>query len=258
VELDPEVLRAMDEEAQFNAMLEWFGRHYEDPAQSTPYNGREGGYLYIHGGPYDAAEELGERFGHIVPSVVIDRLVEYLEEDGITEWAGRDPGREEEDDGAYGKSAYGAGTYGQKLPISAEEAARRVLALTQEIRAYLAADPIAAAGMGHNNPPEDLEDIRVSPEDRLRLSADLDIVDEEVVKPAPDRTRLILAASNVWGFLSKYAAGLKKLLGWATGVAAGAILAKTAQSFYTVILQERIEGAMRNSQSLQDLVSWFF
>jgi len=29
----------------------------------TPYNGAEGGYLYIHGGPYTAEDELYRRFG---------------------------------------------------------------------------------------------------------------------------------------------------------------------------------------------------
>lgn len=50
----PPSLEGLDEEERIEAMVNWFYENFEDPAQETPYNGREGGYLYIHGGPYEA------------------------------------------------------------------------------------------------------------------------------------------------------------------------------------------------------------
>ncbi|MBU5423443.1 hypothetical protein KQI48_12280 [Cellulomonas hominis] len=43
-------------------MVEWFHENYMDPASGVPYNSREGGYLYVNGGPYDALQVLTERF----------------------------------------------------------------------------------------------------------------------------------------------------------------------------------------------------
>jgi hypothetical protein len=72
---------------QQEAMRLWFVTRYWDPANDTPYNSQEGGYLYIHGGPYDAAEELYGRFGDQVPEEIIQAVVADVESDGVTEWA---------------------------------------------------------------------------------------------------------------------------------------------------------------------------
>lgn len=53
----------------------------------TPYNGREGGYLFIHGGPYDPSEELQQRFSGVVPDVFIDGVVQELYEEVGDMWA---------------------------------------------------------------------------------------------------------------------------------------------------------------------------
>ena len=64
----------MDATDQLRFMREWFLDKYEDPVQSLPYESREGGYIWIFGGPYDAHEELHEKFGDYVPEEVIDSL----------------------------------------------------------------------------------------------------------------------------------------------------------------------------------------
>lgn len=70
------------------AVREWFLARYCDPSHETPYNGREGGYLFIHGGPYDPAEELPERFSGLVDDALIDELIDELHgEGGGNAWA---------------------------------------------------------------------------------------------------------------------------------------------------------------------------
>ena len=69
------------------AMQVWFETRYWDPANETPYNGREGGYLYIHGGPYDASEELFGEFGDEFSEELIQAVVDEVESEGITDWA---------------------------------------------------------------------------------------------------------------------------------------------------------------------------
>jgi len=47
----------------------------------------EGGYLYVHGGPYEAGEELINRFGHVCSDEEIQSVIEDVEADGNFEWA---------------------------------------------------------------------------------------------------------------------------------------------------------------------------
>ncbi len=87
VEFHDSWLSSASEEEQMVAMREWFTDRYCDPAHETPYNGREGGYLYINGGPYNPSEELNERFGECVPQEVIDEVSVELENEVGDEWA---------------------------------------------------------------------------------------------------------------------------------------------------------------------------
>lgn len=86
-EPDEEWLQAADVALQREVLRRWFSSRYWDPANETPYVGREGGYIYAWGGPYDASDELQSRFSGLVPDEVIDQVVEDLESEGIHEWA---------------------------------------------------------------------------------------------------------------------------------------------------------------------------
>ncbi|HYJ06905.1 MAG TPA: hypothetical protein VEX43_17370 [Chthoniobacterales bacterium] len=75
----------------------WFRQRYENPAENTPYESAEGGYIYIWGGPHDAEEILWSEFGQCVPENFIEAVAQELEsEEGTTEWASV-PGREDFD-----------------------------------------------------------------------------------------------------------------------------------------------------------------
>ena len=47
----PSRIRRLGRKVQVQLIAEWFFSLYQDPANETPYNGREGGYLYIHRAP---------------------------------------------------------------------------------------------------------------------------------------------------------------------------------------------------------------
>lgn len=80
-------LAVADDEEQIELMRRWFLARYCDPAEETPYESREGGYIWIWGGPYDPMEELQERFGDLVEDEVIDKLANQLYRDVGWEWA---------------------------------------------------------------------------------------------------------------------------------------------------------------------------
>jgi hypothetical protein len=86
-EPDDEWMKGAAPELRQEAMRAWFVSRYWDPANDTPYNSEEGGYLYIHGGPYDAEEELYVRFGDTCSDEAIRAVIDDVESDGITEWA---------------------------------------------------------------------------------------------------------------------------------------------------------------------------
>lgn len=82
---DDELAEATPEE-QRETMEAWIRERYEDPAERTPYESREGGYIWIWGGPYDAEEELRSRFEGVVPDGFIEDLAEDLSGD-CSVWA---------------------------------------------------------------------------------------------------------------------------------------------------------------------------
>lgn len=84
--LSREELSNANHETQIKVMRHWFFCRYEHPSNSTPHSTQEGGFHYIHGGPYDAQEELDEAFAECVPDAVITQLVDELE-DQSGEWA---------------------------------------------------------------------------------------------------------------------------------------------------------------------------
>jgi hypothetical protein len=64
--IDRSSLPNVDAQTQMAAMENWFWANYEDPAENTPYVGSEGGYQFIHGGPFNAREELEGEFANLV------------------------------------------------------------------------------------------------------------------------------------------------------------------------------------------------
>src|SRR2546430_5076910 len=84
--MSEDTLRESDRDTQLDVMETWFRQRFEDPAERTPYESAEGGYIWIYGGPYDAREELEAEFSEVVPDEVINELVDKLEGE-CWEWA---------------------------------------------------------------------------------------------------------------------------------------------------------------------------
>lgn len=79
-------LKYKSNDDKLDLMREWFFDNYADPID-LPYIGREGGYQYIHGGPYDASEELFGTFSGYIEDRFIQELVDELNEQNY-EWGG--------------------------------------------------------------------------------------------------------------------------------------------------------------------------
>ncbi len=70
--------RIAEETTAVVEMCRWFFSRYEDPAQGVPYDGREGGYQYVQGGPHDAEEILRDAFGDAHAEEDIERVVSII------------------------------------------------------------------------------------------------------------------------------------------------------------------------------------
>lgn len=81
-----EGMKQLSPEDQQEAMKAWFFSNFEDPAHRTPYESSEGGYIWIWGGPYDAREQLQQRFSGAAPLEVINELAAQLSLQSA-EWA---------------------------------------------------------------------------------------------------------------------------------------------------------------------------
>jgi hypothetical protein len=103
--LDPETgrdvsaadLKALQPDDQKRIIKYWFLEHYENPAENTPYETAEGGYIYIWGGPHDADQVLQEEFSEGFSEEFLSEIADELEEEcGTNEWASI-PGTEDFD-----------------------------------------------------------------------------------------------------------------------------------------------------------------
>ncbi len=169
---DPPKLARMAKDDAVEAIRGWFLQNFEDPVESTPYDGAEGGYQYIWGGPYDTRDIIENVFYRRITEAVIEAAIEELEAEG-SEWvpnSGRRQPPEEDRD------------FEEPEPSQSD-----LHALMQEqidaIQEALGHAPVTPAGMGHNQPPEPLDIEPLNAEDRTELSDALQVLKAQPIEP---------------------------------------------------------------------------
>jgi len=80
-------LQSAERDEQLIAMRGWFCARFCDPAHETPYNSREGGYLFVNGGPFNPSTELHDRFDDIADDELIEEVINELICEVGEEWA---------------------------------------------------------------------------------------------------------------------------------------------------------------------------
>jgi hypothetical protein len=162
----------------------WFLDNFEDPAQSTPYNGREGGYQYIWGGPYEADDIISNLFADVVSEEIIKAAVEAIERDGGLEWAPSQSRIQppEDDEPEHVTLA---------TPAAHAEMQRRIHTLEQAVKS------LSTPSIGHNHPPEPIEDEPLTATDFKALTAAISAIKAQPVEPTASPTEAIEAASTL-------------------------------------------------------------
>ena len=208
-------LKRLGKARQLEYLTTWFHSFYEDPAMETPYNGREGGYLYVHGGPYSAREEIEDEFYGIVSEEVIEQAVDEVEGDGTLDWAPTQSHPDRENEGMEAVEPY------EPFPIDLDEVSRRleagvrphygddyerrargrILRSIDELEFELPGNELPGSGIGHNRPPADM---KLSAEEIAETRKLLTEVKLELAKKQPDAVQVARST----GLLKKLSDGL--------------------------------------------------
>ena len=145
-------------EEQVRALCEWFHWNFEDPANETPYESSEGGYIYIWGGPYDALEQLSHRFEGVVGLGVVEAAVQQVESGGYFFWApaGRTIMNPDEFDDV-------------EIEIKENRLTEKIRKALDDVEAAARKVNARRGGIGHNHPPEPIDDIAYSRENEAQL-----------------------------------------------------------------------------------------
>jgi hypothetical protein len=133
--------RRMRKDEKRYLMVQWFHEHFGHPDNvGTPWV--EGEYLWIWGGPYDAAEELHAKFGDVASEKLIEEVVKDVESEGTTDWGRHhtpEDGEEEEGQEAESElpsldtfSDEPSNDYGTSVEFEARERARAAFDELQE------------------------------------------------------------------------------------------------------------------------------
>lgn len=211
---NPEWTKALTKATIVQYLVEWFHYFYEDPANETPYNGREGGYLYIKGGPYSAEEELRENFEDVVPEDAILEAIEKIQSDGLFDWA---PSHRHSDSIDFYEEAI-AEDYKQEefsfeeIRKIASEGHREGLGSEREKAARAAVleqiaalkddlpKPASHGGIGHNQPPQEFE---LQGEELKEVTGSLETIETELASDEPN-IEVVAQKASV----------LRKAVGW--------------------------------------------
>lgn len=82
-------LKQYPQNIQIAAICQWFFNNYCDPNENLPFNSQEGGFIWIHGGPYQADEVIEDFFTDYASDYAIKESIELIQGTGILEWSGR-------------------------------------------------------------------------------------------------------------------------------------------------------------------------
>jgi hypothetical protein len=179
-----EPLEGLEGDALIEAVKSWFLSNFEDPVHNTPYSGREGGYQYIWGGPYDAREEIEGYFGSSLTQEVIDRVVEDLEADAL-DWAPNDRRIYDEEESLDDESG------------SDTDYARLQRALTGLDEVLNQVDAVSAS-IGDNRPPEDIGVPPYTDEDKTEIKAAIAVLRQpETVLLLGEKAKVHEAAAKI-------------------------------------------------------------
>ncbi|RWQ40187.1 MAG: hypothetical protein EOS20_03880 [Mesorhizobium sp.] len=183
-------------------IVKWFFHNFEDPVHNTPYDGREGGYQYLWGGPYETYDEVDSRFSRLVADDVAEAAIEEIEEREGPVWtvsARRVVPEAEEDDTYHGDLTNDSPDW-----LLEQQAREQVARDADALVTALDELPEPTAGIGHNKPPEPI-DLPLADNDLSELRSAASAVRQETLSVSVDGQSLSANADIILKWIRKVA-----------------------------------------------------
>lgn len=238
-------LEGLDAEERIDAMVSWFFDNFEDPVHETPYNGQEGGYLYIHGGPYEAQDYIYDAF----PNATEEERQEAVDQIDARgpEFAPNGMRILPPDEDDFDPEP--------PLGVRLEALAYQLNIISGHVQAMLAiqASPDnQLAGMGHNNPPKAIEQ---SPS-LSEVLASVEEIERELAKPNRETTAHVEVLERAEG-------RLKSLLGWITdqvlsgpGAIIAGFMGAAGETLFEYVTQHSLQLQSVVTDAAHTLAAW--
>lgn len=159
----------------------WFFTNFEDPAHSTPYESAEGGYQYIWGGPYDTMDIVQNIFADELSDDQVVAVTDDINNDGL-EWvpnANRQQPPEDDDESELSPFMANSVQLREQMLQQIAEAEKQLRALEAEAGPH---------GIGHNHPPEAIDQTPATRRDIEELRAAFETLKAQPPVP-PDEGR---------------------------------------------------------------------
>jgi len=201
--------RRLPHEEKLEIMEAWFRERYEDPAERTPYESAEGGYIWIWGGPYDAQMELEAEFSGLASARLIGELVRKLQAE-CYQWAPTPKWDDDEEIGDFtptDTNAIAADIDLSRPPQFGDEYEQRHRAVLEgrlgRLEAELDTLRTPRGMIGHNQPPEPIDTLPLGEGERRRLAEVTAEQKADLAKPQPDIAKAIVYGQQLRSVFEK-------------------------------------------------------
>jgi len=246
-------LDGLEGEARIQAMVDWFFENFEDPAEETPYNGREGGYLYIHGGPFEAQDYIPDAFPNATEEEQVE-AIDRINADGpdFAPAGTRIHYPEEPDD------------FDRPPPPTLDERLNALSGQLDTIEAHVAqilaiqrgdslGDLQEELGIGHNNPPpeaaEDEPDLR-------DVLASIQQIRDELAKPNPTQEASEEVVELAEGRFRRFVDWVKELAKKSPMLLASGAVTAAGSQLFNYVTGHQAEIVSIGSEIASTLGSW--
>ena len=184
--IPPDEFEGMSIDDAVELIKEWFFENFEDPAQHTPYESAEGGYQYIWGGPYDARDIIENVFADTASSELIEAAIQEIQSEGL-EWVPHSRRLQAPDEEEPRESSL------DDVSALHTEMLRRISSLEEAMTQMSA----GVAGIGHNHPPEPIEEFPLTVADQREITVAIDVLKAQPIEPQDDGKSATEAAETL-------------------------------------------------------------
>lgn len=176
----PDNFTDMSVEEAANLIKKWFLENFEDPVHGTPHDDG-GGYLFVWG-PYDHRDVISHIFAEVASKEIIEAAIVAVDKEEVVDWAPAGHRVQPLEDEGDSSSADDTNELHARM-------LERITVLEEAL------ENLSRPGIGHNQPPEPLEDEPLTDAELQALLGSTSLLKSQPVDPSDKRSEVIEAAN---------------------------------------------------------------